>query len=73
MSIDDAVERFKLPLDDEDQYNTLAGYVLGKLGKSPEEGDEITEGRINLKIVRMDGMRIDLIRLHKINKGDNSP
>ncbi len=63
MFIDDAVERFKLPLDDEDQYNTLAGYVLGKLGKSPEEGDEITEGHINLKIVRMDGMRIDLIRL----------
>lgn len=66
MFIDDAVERFKLPLDDEDQYNTLAGYVLGKLGKSPEEGDEITEGHINLKIVKMDGMRIDLIRLRKI-------
>jgi len=73
MFIDDAVEHFKLPLDDEDQYNTLAGYVLGKLGKSPEEGDEITEGRINLKIVRMDGMRIDLIRLRKINKGDSPP
>jgi len=73
MFIDDAVERFKLPLDDEDQYNTLAGYVLGKLGKSPEEGDEITEGRINLKIVRMDGMRIDLIRLRKIKEGDSPP
>ncbi len=73
MSIDDAVERFKLPLDDEDQYNTLAGYILGKLGKSPQEGDEITEDHINLKIVNMDGMRIDLIRLQKIKKGDNSP
>jgi len=73
MSIDDAIERFKLPLDDEDQYNTLAGYVLGKLGKSPQEGDEITEDHINLKIVKMDGMRIDLIRLQKIKKGDNSP
>jgi CBS domain containing-hemolysin-like protein len=73
MSIDYAVELFKLPLDDEDQYNTLAGYVLGKLGKSPQEGDEITEGHINLKIVRMDGMRIDLIRLRKIKKGDSAP
>lgn len=73
MFIDDAVERFRLPLDNEDQYNTLAGYVLGKLGKSPQEGDEITEGHINLKIVRMDGMRIDLIRLRKIKKGDSAP
>jgi CBS domain containing-hemolysin-like protein len=73
MFIDDAVECFKLPLDDEDQYNTLAGYVLGKLGKRPQDGDEITEGHINLKIVRMDGMRIDLIRLRKIKKGDSPP
>jgi CBS domain containing-hemolysin-like protein len=72
MFIGDAADKFKLPLD-EDQYNTLAGYMLGKLGKSPQEGDEITEGLINLKIVRMDGMRIDLIRLRKINKGDNPP
>jgi CBS domain containing-hemolysin-like protein len=73
MSIDDAIERFKLPLDDEDQYNTLAGYVLGKLVKSPQEGDEITEGHINLKIVKMDGMRIDLIRLRKIKEGSSPP
>lgn len=73
MSIDDAVERFKLPLDDEDQYNTLAGYILGKLGKSPQEGDEITEDHINLKIVKMDGMRIDLIRLRKIKEGSSPP
>jgi CBS domain containing-hemolysin-like protein len=73
MFIDDAVERFKLPLDNEEQYNTLAGYVLGKLGKSPREGDEVTEGHINLKIIKMDGMRIDLVRLRKIKKGDSAP
>lgn len=66
MFIDDAIERFHLPLDDDDLYNTLAGYVLGKLGKSPRQGDELTLDHINLQIIRMDGMRIDLIRLRKL-------
>jgi len=70
MFIDDAIERFHLPLDEDDQYNTLAGYLLGKLGKSPHEGDEITIGYINLQVVRMDGMRIDLIRLRTTNNMD---
>jgi CBS domain containing-hemolysin-like protein len=65
MFIDDAVEHFKLSLDEDDQYNTLAGYVLGKLGKRPRVGDSISEGPINLEIVKMDGMRISLIRLRK--------
>jgi len=71
MFIDDAVERFKLPLDEDDQYNTLAGYLLGKLGKSPQEGDEITAGHVNLRVVRMDGMRIDLIRLRRTTQKNN--
>ncbi len=71
MFIDDAVARFKLPLDEDDQYNTLAGYLLGKLGKSPREGDEITAGHVNLRVIRMDGMRIDRIRLRPAASPNN--
>jgi CBS domain containing-hemolysin-like protein len=71
MFIDDAVARFKLPLDEDDQYNTLAGYLLGKLGKSPREGDEITVGHVNLRVIRMDGMRIDRIRLRPAASPNN--
>lgn len=65
MFIDEAVEYFGLSLDDKDeQYSTLAGYVLGKLGKKPVDGDIITVGRIKLEVVRMQGMRIDRLKIH---------
>ncbi|MDD2585617.1 MAG: hemolysin family protein [Syntrophomonadaceae bacterium] len=66
--IDDATEIFSLPLDDEEQYNTLAGYILGKLGKRPREGDTVTINDIKLKVEKMDGMRIARIRLYPPEK-----
>lgn len=66
--LDDAEERFALSIDDEEaeQYYTLAGYMLGKLGKRPREGDIVILDNMKLEIVKMEGMRIDRIRLHPI-------
>ena len=64
MDVDDAVEELGLPLGDEiDEYNTLAGYVLGKLGHFPHTGESISLGKYKMEIARMDGKRIDLFRL----------
>lgn len=64
LDIDDAVEEFGLPLGDEiDEYNTLAGYVLGKLGHFPQAGESISLGKYKMEIARMDGKRIDQFRL----------
>jgi CBS domain containing-hemolysin-like protein len=67
MLLDDAEERFALSIDGEnEQYYTLAGYMLGKLGKRPREGDIVKLNNMKLEIVKMAGMRIDRIRLHPI-------
>lgn len=67
MFIDTAAEKFKLDIDEEDeQYNTLAGYMLGKIGKRPREGDAVVQENIKLEVVKMKGMRIDRIRISKI-------
>ncbi len=67
MFIDTAAERFKLDIDEEDeQYNTLAGYMLGKIGKRPREGDTVIQDNIKLEVVKMKGMRIDRIKISKI-------
>lgn len=64
MFIDDAAERFDLTLDEDDeQYNTLAGFVLGKLGKRPQEGDIIETGTVIMEVAKMKGLRIDKIRI----------
>ncbi|MEN6461398.1 MAG: transporter associated domain-containing protein, partial [Syntrophomonas sp.] len=64
MFIDEAIQNFGLRLDDEDeQYSTLAGYILGKLGKRPVEGDTITVDNLKFEVVRMEGMRIDRLKV----------
>ncbi|MDD9205649.1 hemolysin family protein [Georgenia sp. 10Sc9-8] len=40
-------------------FDTLGGYVLAALGRVPEVGDEVTWGPRVLRVVRMDGRRVD--------------
>jgi CBS domain containing-hemolysin-like protein len=64
MFIDEAMQNFGLHLEEEDeQYSTLAGYILGKLGKRPVEGDAITVNNMRFEVVRMEGMRIDRLKV----------
>ncbi|MBC7076612.1 MAG: HlyC/CorC family transporter [Syntrophomonadaceae bacterium] len=63
MFLNDAAERFGLSVGEEEQYYTLAGFLLGKLGRRPREGDIIKEGNLQMEIARMRGMRIDRIRI----------
>ncbi len=62
--IDDAEELLGLKVDEDEPYNTLAGYMLGLLGKRPRQGDVVSQGPLKLEIVKMDGMRIDQVRVH---------
>jgi CBS domain containing-hemolysin-like protein len=44
-------------------YDTIAGYVLGKLDRIPKLHDVIEEDGIRMEIVEMDGMRIARLKL----------
>jgi len=44
-------------------YDTIAGYMLGKLGRIPQLHDEIESDGVRLKVEAMDGMRIDRLSL----------
>ena len=53
----DVNERFGLHLDEE-TYNTLGGYVLGRLGRRARLGDRVeVEGRV-LRVEALDGLRV---------------
>lgn len=47
-------------------YDTIAGYMLGKLGRIPQTGDVVESDGLRLRVEQMDGMRIARISLHKI-------
>jgi putative hemolysin len=57
--IDEINEHFGLELSDPN-YDTIAGYVLGKLGRIPQVGDvvEDNENDIQIKVTAMDHLRI---------------
>jgi len=46
-------------------YDTIAGYVLGRLGRIPEVGDEIDLPGLLIKVKTMDGMRIERLIISK--------
>jgi putative hemolysin len=50
-------ERFELELPDE-PYDTIAGFMLHRLGRIARAGDEITIDEGRLRVVAMDGRRI---------------
>ncbi len=62
--VTDVNERFGLHIDDE-AYNTIGGYVLGRLGRRARIGDAIeVEGR-TMKVEALDGLRVARVTLSK--------
>jgi magnesium and cobalt exporter, CNNM family len=54
-------------------YDTIAGYVLGKLGRMPRPNDIIEGDGIRLRVKTMDGMRIERVLLSKLDADAEVP
>jgi CBS domain containing-hemolysin-like protein len=63
MPIDDLNEYFDLKLL-EPHYDTIAGFVLGKLGRMAQVGDTVQAEGVRLRVEAMDGLRIARISLY---------
>jgi putative hemolysin len=59
-SIDDFNERFGTDLPEED-FNTVAGFVFGQLGRVAEPGDEVPYKGMRFDVLEVDGNRIERI------------
>jgi len=53
--------QFKAPY-----YDTIAGFFLGAFGRIPSEGDEVETQGIRLRVETMDAMRIESLKLTRI-------
>lgn len=60
--IDEINEHFSLSLADP-HYDTIAGFILGRLGRLAKVGDSIDVGGVRLGVVAMDGLRIERVSL----------
>ena len=66
MEIDAINEQFDLGLEESDEYETLAGYILNHYGNFPKQGEVITdlvEDRNTYQILRASDTRIELVKV----------
>ena len=68
-SIDDFNEEFGTKLPQEDYY-TIAGFVFGKLGRAPEEGDEVAHGNVRFRVLDVEGSRIERLEVQWLPPAD---
>ena len=56
--IDEVNEKIQMSIPDSREYDTFSGYILEKIGRIPEEKDEISLGDYMVTVYEMDGNRI---------------
>ena len=67
LSLQDFEERTGLDLPDDGDYETVAGFVLARLGRIPDLGDEVAVADgASLEVEEMVGRRITRVRVHRL-------
>ena len=46
-----------------DEFKTIGGFVFGKLGREPEEGDSVSFEDLHLSVTHVDGRRIETVTI----------
>jgi CBS domain containing-hemolysin-like protein len=59
---DELSERVGIEVPDDANYETVGGFVMSRLGRVPTVGDEVTVEGGRLRVLRMDGRRVDRLR-----------
>ena len=65
--IEEVNEHLGLDLQDPN-YDTIAGYVLGKLGRIPRLHDVVESDGVRLRVEAMDGLRISRLSLKHLEE-----
>jgi CBS domain containing-hemolysin-like protein len=61
-----------IALPEEEEYDTLGGYLFTRLGKVPEVGEVLTENGVEITVLEADERRIYRVRLKPMPAGDAS-
>lgn len=70
--IDEVNERFGLDLPTED-FDTIGGYVFGRLGRKPEIGDTVRVDGYTFRVEALDGLRISRLYLTRTSEVPTAP
>lgn len=65
------IEEEELPKEEEDNFTTLAGFILSIISKIPETGETFKWGNFCFEIIDMDGNHIDKILVNTISETED--
>lgn len=60
---DELTEATGLVVPDSPAYETIGGLIMAELGRIPDVGDEVLTEGVRLRVVAMDGRRVDRLRV----------
>lgn len=67
LGVDEANAQLNIELPESDDYETLAGLMLTRMGRVPKEGDTARIGNLRLTVAKMEGPKIEKILLMKMS------
>ncbi|HLU83542.1 MAG TPA: hemolysin family protein [Trueperaceae bacterium] len=62
LRLDEVEDRIGLVISEDEDYDTIGGFVMAELGKVPERGDTVDLPAGSLMVISMDGLRVDRLR-----------
>jgi CBS domain containing-hemolysin-like protein len=57
----------------EGEYETVAGFVLDRLGHIPEPGERVTHGSLEFTITRVEGVRVTELTARRLPSAEGTP
>ena len=66
MSIDEANDELDLSLPD-GEFDTVAGFILDKLGHIPHEGETLDYEDLKIEVIEMRNLKIETIKITRMN------
>lgn len=68
--IADLNDTYHLDIPEDDDYQTLAGYILHNLGAIPEKGETVTLGNLSIEVLCKSAARIELLRVTRMHPSE---
>jgi len=70
MPMDDIEHDLGIALPEDEEYDTLGGYLFTRLGKVPEAGEVLSENGVEITVLEADERRIHKVRLTPLPAAD---
>jgi len=67
------LEHFGQDISGSGDYNTLAGFVIERLGRIPGTGETLEFGDYGFEIVDLDGNRVDKVLVKRLDDAPRRP